>query len=186
MRTPPGGTEIGSGCMQAMDIVEFGPLTTELKHELEGNEEDPFDTRGIPLKFRPKDQHVGLRDDLGRLVASTGLVVVEVEVGQQRFPVVGFGGVIVKSGQRGRGLAREILAAALEKARSLGPAFAILFCHEDRAGLYQRVGFVKVNDEVVVRQPAGHAPMPQQTMWRSLQPNTSWPAGKLIMHSLPF
>ncbi len=175
-----------SGCIQAMDIVEFGPLTAELKHELEGNEEDPFDTRGIALHYRPKDQHIGLRDDCGRLVASTGLVVVEVEVGRQRFPVVGFGGVIVKAQHRGRGLAREVLAAALGKAGNLGPTFAILFCHDDRAGLYRKVGFVAVNDEVVVRQPEGHARMPQQTMWQSLQPNAHWPAGKLIVHSLPF
>jgi predicted N-acetyltransferase YhbS len=172
--------------MQAMDIVEFGPLTAELKHELEGNEDDPFDTRGITLQFRPKDQHVGLKDDFGRLVASTGFLVVEVEVGRQRFPVVGFGGVIVKAEQRGRGLARQLLRAALRKARSLGPAFAILFCHEDRADLYRKLGFAEVSDEVVVRQPGGYAPMPQRTMWRSLKPDRRWPDGKLTVHSLPF
>ncbi|MBV9336575.1 MAG: GNAT family N-acetyltransferase [Solirubrobacterales bacterium] len=169
-----------------MDIVEFGSLTAELRHELEGDEEDPFNTRGIALQFRPKDRHIGLKDDLGRLVASTGFLVVEVKVGRQRFPVVGFGGVIVKAEQRGRGLARQLLRAALWKAKSLGPAFAILFCHEDRAGLYKKFEFAEVNDEVVVRQLAGYVPMPQRTMWRSLKPDRQWPAGKLTVHGLPF
>jgi predicted N-acetyltransferase YhbS len=80
--------------------------------------------------------------------------------------VVGLGGVIVKAEQRGRGLARQLLRAALRKARSLGPAFAILFCHEDRADLYRKLGFAEVSDEVVVRQPGGYAPMPQRTWVR--------------------
>ena len=172
--------------MQGMEIVEFGPLTAELKHELEGDEQDPFDTRGITLEYRPKDQHIGLQDDLGRLVASTGLVVVEAEVARHRFPVVGLGGVIVKAEYRGRGLAREVVRAALAKATSLGPAFAILFCHEDRAGLYRKLGFTVLSEQAIVRQPDGQAVMPQQTMWRSLQPDTQWPPGKLIVHSLPF
>ena len=41
--------------------------------------------------------------------ASTGMLVVEVEVQVQRFSVVGFGGVIVRADHRGRGLAREIV-----------------------------------------------------------------------------
>ena len=169
-----------------MDIVEFGRLNEELKRALEGDEQDPFDTRDISLQYRPKDRHIVLRDDAGRLLASTGFVIVEAEVDGQLFPVVGLGGVIVKADQRGRGLARQILAAALRKAKTLGPAFAILFCHEDRAGLYQKIGFVEIDDEVVVQQPEGLAPMPQQTMWRALQPDRRWPTGKLIVHSLPF
>jgi predicted N-acetyltransferase YhbS len=169
-----------------VEIVEFGHLTAELRYELEGSEQDPFDSRGVPLQFRPKDRHVGLRDDRGRLVASTGLVIVDAEVARQRFSVVGFGGVIVTAEQRGRGLARKVLAAALRKAKSLGPAFAILFCHDDRAGLYQKIGFTTVVDDVVVQQPGGYASMPQQTMWRSLSPGARWPAGSVIVHSLPF
>ena len=30
------------GCMGAVEIVEFGPLTEEEKRELEGDEQDPF------------------------------------------------------------------------------------------------------------------------------------------------
>ena len=170
----------------SMDIVEFGSLTAAQRSELEGDERDPFDTRGITLQYRPKGLHVGLREDLGQLVASAGLLVVEVEVDRERFPVVGIGGVIVTAQQRGRGLGRQVMEAALAKARSVGPAFALLFCHDDRAGLYRKLGFAEVSGEVVVQQPVGCAPMPQRTMWRPLRRNARWPAGNVVVHSLPF
>ena len=169
-----------------MDIVEFGPLTDEIRRELEGDEQDPFDASGNSLQFRAKDQHVGLRDGSGRLVASTGIVVVEVEVDDNRLSVVGLGGVIVNAHNRGRGLGRRVVEAALMKARKLGPAFAILFCHDDRAGLYLKVGFSPVTAEVVVRQPDGYASIPQRTMWRALHGKVAWPSGRVVVHSLPF
>ena len=51
--------------------------------------------------------------DDGRLVASTGFVVVEAEVAAARFEVVGIGGVIVNQAYRGRGKAM-ILPPALD------------------------------------------------------------------------
>jgi predicted N-acetyltransferase YhbS len=171
---------------KGVEIVEFGLLTEAHRRDLEGDEQDPFDARGIGVEFRPKDKHVGLRDGAGRLVASTGMVVVEVEVERERFSVVGLGGVIVNADHRGRGLGRRVVQAALVKARNLGPAFAMLFCHDDRAGLYHKVGFSRVDAEVVVRQSDGYAPMPQWTMWRPLHVKLRWPPGKVVVHSLPF
>jgi hypothetical protein len=52
-----------------MEVIEFGPLTTRQRRELEGDERDPFNAVGITLRYRPKDRHVGLRDKSGRLVA---------------------------------------------------------------------------------------------------------------------
>src|SRR5437764_6194434 len=152
-----------------MELVEFGSLTEAHRRELEGDEPDPFDATGITMQFRAKDRHVGLRDGAGRLVASAGIVIVDVEAERRRFPVVGFGGVIVNAQHRGRGLGREVVQAAIRNARSLGPAFAMLFCHLDRAGLYQKLGFSPVGAEVVVQQSAGYASMPQQTMWCALR-----------------
>lgn len=167
-------------------VIEFGPLTDEYRCALEGDEVDPFDAAGIGLRFRPKDRHIGLQDESGRLVASAGMVLAEVEVHGERFPVVGLGGVIVTAPYRGRGLARAAVEAALARARRLGPAFAILFCHDDRAGLYRRLGFVDVLDAVVVEQPDGHAQMPQHTMWFALDDNATWPAGAVTLCGLPF
>src|SRR5271167_3999759 len=115
-----------------MRIVEFGRLGPEQRADLEGDEDDPFDSAGSTLAYQPKHCHVGIQDDRGRLVASTGMLVVEVAVRRRRYSVVGLGGVIVRADHRGHGLAREVVQAALATARTLGPAFALLFCHEDR------------------------------------------------------
>jgi hypothetical protein len=63
-----------------MEIVEFGHMTAGQRGELQGDEDDPFGGAGITLEFQRKQQHVALSDERGRLVASAGMVVVEVEV----------------------------------------------------------------------------------------------------------
>lgn len=169
-----------------MRLIEFGPLTDGRRSELEGDEDDPFGSRGNPLLYGPKDLHVALEDEAGRLVAATGIVVAEVEVGEQRFPVVGLGGVIVNQDHRGRGLGRRVVEAALRKAETLGPAFALLFCDQNRVGLYRKLGFAEVGEEVVVEQPTGPAPMHQRTMWRALREGSHWPPGRVVVRGLPF
>ena len=169
-----------------MEVVEFGRLSDQQKRALEGDEHDPFDAARIALRFRPKERHVGLQDDSGRLVASTGMVVVDVEVDGDLLPVVGLGGVIVSAPNRGRGLARRVVEVALSRARQIGPRFAILFCHEDRAGLYRRLGFVEMPGDVLVEQRSSYATMPQRTMWIALHDDATWPPGNVIVHSLPF
>ena len=168
-----------------MEFVEFEHMTTGRRDELEGDENDPFDEQGITLRFQRKDRHVGLRDDHGRLIASAGLLVVEVDVGGERFPVVGLGGVIVNVNHRGRGLARTVVNAAIAKAATLGPKFVILFCHEDRTGLYRRLGFEELEPPVLVRQPQGYVEMPMRTMWRALAGDARWPDGRLTVDDLP-
>jgi GNAT superfamily N-acetyltransferase len=174
-------------------VVEFGRLTQARRAELEGDELDPFDVSGVTLQFRPKERHVALQDERGRLIASTGMVVAEVEVGGARLAVVGIGGVIVNARHRGRGLARRVVEAALERARELEPRhparpaeFALLFCLPDRVGLYLRLGFTEIADEVLVKQPVGYAPMPLRTMWRALREGAQWPEGPVVLQGLPF
>ncbi|MGH2851141.1 MAG: GNAT family N-acetyltransferase [Solirubrobacteraceae bacterium] len=168
-----------------MEVVEFGPLSDEQRSELEGDEADPFDAVGITLEFRAKERHVALRDD-GRLVASAGLTSTQVSVGDRRFEVVGLGGVIIAAAWRGRGLARRVVEEALVRARASGLQFVMLFCHPDRAGLYERLGFMTITSPVRVKQAHGFAPMAQRTMWRPLEPGASWPAGDVTVHDLPF
>lgn len=170
----------------ALNAVEFGTLSLGRRAELEGDEHDPFDAAGSTLAFQPKQRHVALADADGRLVASTGMLVVEVEVARERFPVVGIGGVIVNARHRGRGLAREVVQTALARAASLGPAFALLFCHPDRRGLYHRLAFAELTVSVRVRQPGGYATMPLRTMWRPLQTGAIWPDGPVTVCGLPF
>lgn len=169
-----------------MELVEYGPMTEEQRVELEGDEQDPFDGAGTPLQWQAKDRHLGLRDDQGRLVAQAGLVVADVEVAGQSFAVVGLGGVIVNAAYRGRGFARQVIEAALEKAETLGPEFVLLFCHQDRAGLYRRFGFAEVTSEVLVEQAEAQVVMPMRAMWRALRLNASWPDGPVMVYGLPF
>lgn len=170
-----------------MDIVEFGALTDAYREQLEGDEDDPFDAAGSPLQWRGKDRHIALRDAGGRLVASVGLLTAEIRVGADGvMPIVGVGGVIVAAPHRGRGLAREVLTAALDRAQTLGPPLALLFCHPDRAGLYERFGFSEATARVVVEQPDGPVEMPHVTMWRALHPGATLPDGPVTLLGLPF
>jgi GNAT superfamily N-acetyltransferase len=169
-----------------VEIIEFGPLTPELRAELEGDEHDPFDAEGVDLHFRPKDRHVALRDHDGRLVASTGMLVVDVDIAAERIPVVGFGGVFVAADHRGRGLARQVIRAALARAQTMGPAFALLFCLPSRAGLYLKLDFARITAPVSVEQPDGLREMPQHAMWHALAPGQAWPPGPVTLRSLPF
>ncbi len=170
-----------------MEVVEFGQLIDAQRAALEGDEVDPFDAAGNTLCWRAKDRHVALRGSGGRLVASVGLLVADVRVGDEGVvPVVGIGGVIVTAAHRGQGLARRVLLEALRIAGTLGPSLALLFCHRDRAGLYARLGFVEAPRPVLVEQPNGPLPMPLVTMWRGLGPGVTVPSGQLALLSLPF
>lgn len=170
-----------------MEVVEFGPLTDVQWAELEGDEVDPFDAAGTSLHWRSKDRHVALRGPDGRLVASAGLVVAEIQVDQSAVvPVVGIGGVIVSAPYRGQGLGDRIIVEALGRAATLGPAIAMLFCHRDRAGLYARHGFVEIAPPVLVHQPGGPVEMPHVAMWRALREGEPIPRGDVILDGLPF
>ena len=168
------------------DVVEFGLLSDSQRAELEGDEADPFDAAGNTLVWRGKDRHVALAGPDGRLLACAGLVLAKVEVGGAELPVVGIGGVIVNARYRGQGLGRRIIVEALARAATMGPALAMLFCHRNRAGLYERHGFVEIPPPVRVEQPRGLAEMQQVAMWRPLREDMLLPQGDVVVRSLPF
>jgi predicted N-acetyltransferase YhbS len=124
--------------------------------------------------------------DGDQLVASAGLTTATVGVGDAQFDVVGLGGVIVRADRRGEGLARRVVEEALVRARRIGPAFVILFCHDDRSGLYERLGFAIVHSPARVQQPGGFEPSAQLMMWHALQPGVSWPDGEVTLFGFPF
>jgi GNAT superfamily N-acetyltransferase len=170
-----------------VEVVDSGPLTDAQRAELEGGEEHPFGTEGIELCWRAKERHVMLRDDEGGLVASTGLLVAEVNVADSEpFQVVGVGGVFVTRAHRGQGLALVVVEAALERAARMGPAVAMLFCRDAVVGLYRKLGFELVEPPVHVLQPTGSAVMPVNTMWRPLIADAAWPRGEVFVQSEPF
>src|SRR5947209_6629024 len=60
-----------------MEITRFGALSDQDRAQLEGDEPDPFDAAGIGLTFRPKERHVGVRDETSRRSGSAGVPLAE-------------------------------------------------------------------------------------------------------------
>jgi predicted N-acetyltransferase YhbS len=113
-------------------------------------------------------------------------VVVDVEVAGESFPAVGVGGVIVARAHRGRGLMRRVLDIALERAATLGPEYALLFCAPELSRRYVRFGFHAVAAPVVADQPDGTMEMDLVCMWRPLHAGALWPEGPVRLLGLPF
>lgn len=172
---------------QLVELIEFGKLSSERYAELVGDEQDPWDAADSTLEWRPKDRHVAVRDDDGMLAAAAGLVVADVQFGEQApVPVVGIGGVIVVARHRGRGLGRQVISEVVRCAQNLGPEMAMLFCRPDRAELYRKYGFAEVPGRVLVDQSTGVLQMPPVTMWRPLTEGVRLHDGVVRVHGLPF
>jgi len=170
-----------------MELVELeGDHTAGERAQLHDGEENAFQSSHLGLYWEDHERRLVLLDD-GRMIACAGLLVADVTVLDSTFGVVGVGGVIVTHTRRGEGLARRVMAGALDRAAQLGPAHALLFCRPDRAGLYAKLGFEHVRAPVEVGQPEGRrAAMPIDTMWRPLRDGATWPPGPVSLPGLPF
>ncbi|MFK0295347.1 GNAT family N-acetyltransferase [Streptomyces sp. NPDC090442] len=149
-----------------------------------GDGPDPFGVDSAGLTWLPKEEHFGIR--LGdRLVAHAGLRRLPLVLGGAETSVIGVGGVAVAPDVRGRGLARRVVAAALDHARTMGPPHALLFCRPPLVALYARLGWREVREEVRVEQPTGPVVMPLRTMWTPLRDGATWPPGPVRLLSAP-
>ena len=172
-----------------MKLIEFGRLSDEQNAELVGDEEDPWGADEFGLEWLPKDHHVAVCDDDGKLLAIAGLVVVDVQFGAEPpVPVVGVGGVIVTASHRGQRLGQRVISEAVTRAETMGPEIAMLFCRTEIAGLYRQHGFIEVPGRVLVDQPGGTVEMPEGgvTMWRPLKVGARPPGGTVRVNGLPF
>lgn len=167
-------------------VVRLADYTRADVEEILGVGDDPFGVAYTGLSWLPKDVHFGVRGASGRLVAHTGLLRLPLTVGGVDLDVMGVGGVAVSAGTRGRGLARTVVGAALDHARTLGPRYALLFCRPPLVALYRRLGFREVAGDVHVEQPEGRVVvMPLRTMWTPLHEGAAWPEGPVRLRSLP-
>ncbi|MFD9886559.1 GNAT family N-acetyltransferase [Streptomyces alboflavus] len=179
-----------------MDDHDFGALTAVRldaysradQNEILGDGDDPFGVAGTGLTWLPKEEHFGVRSEAGRLVAHAGLLRLPMAIDGSATEVIGVGGVAVAPDLRGRGLARTVLAAALDHARTLGPRHALLFCRPPLVALYDRLGWRALTGDVHVEQPDGPVVMPLRTMWTPLgegREAAPWPVGEVRLLSFP-
>ncbi|MEV8313477.1 GNAT family N-acetyltransferase [Streptomyces sp. NPDC059900] len=165
--------------------VRLARYTKADQEEILGVGDDPFGVAGAGLAWLPKEEHFGARHD-GRLVAHVGLLRLPVAIGDTETEVVGVGGVAVAPDMQGRGLARLVLAAALDHARTLGPQHALLFCRPPLVALYQRLGWHPLDTDVLVEQPGSRVvTMPLRTMVTPLRDDAFWPSEPVRLFSLP-
>ncbi|MFJ5546146.1 GNAT family N-acetyltransferase [Streptomyces sp. NPDC093225] len=164
--------------------IRLTHYTTADQSEILGGGADPFGVAHTGLTWLPKDEHFGIRLG-GRLVAHAGLLRLPVSIGEVATETVGVGGVAVAPDLRGRGLARLVIGAALDHARTLGPEHGILFCRAPLVPLYERLGWHALDQDVRVEQPGGPVPMPLRTMWTPLHKGVNRPTGTLRVHSFP-
>ncbi|MEW2131013.1 GNAT family N-acetyltransferase [Streptomyces sp. NPDC005435] len=170
---PPAGT--------AVRLPHYTPAD---QAEILGGGPDPFGVADTGLTFLPKEIHFGIRLN-GRLAAHTGLLELPLSIGSLTTQAIGIGGVAVAPDVRGQGLARRVLTAALDHARTLGPAHGLLFCRPPLVPFYEHLGWHALTVDVSVEQPGGPALMPLRTMWTPLRAGAGWPGGAVRLLSFP-
>ncbi|MDI2124574.1 GNAT family N-acetyltransferase [Yinghuangia seranimata] len=170
--------------MSAPEVVRLDHYGKAGQAAILGDGPDPFGVADVGFTWLPKELHFGVMWD-GRLVAHTGLLRIPVTLAGTDTDVIGVGGVAVATDARGQGLARLVVGAAVDHARTLGPEFGLLFCRPPLVALYERLGWHRVENDVVVEQPDGPAVMPLATMWTPLRDGAAWPDGDLRLRSFP-
>ncbi|MDC0769913.1 GNAT family N-acetyltransferase [Streptomyces sp. HD] len=172
----------------APTAIRLPGYTKADQQEILGTGDDPFGVDGAGLTWLPKDEHFGIRHG-DRLVAHAGLLRLPVAIGNAETAeteVMGVGGVAVAPDLRGQGLARLVITAALDHARTMGPQHALLFCRPPLVPLYQHLGWHPLDTDVLVEQPESRVvTMPLRTMVTPLHDNAHWPSGSVRLFSLP-
>lgn len=165
-------------------VVRLPRYTKADQGEILGGD-DPFGVASVGLTWLPKEEHFGVRRG-DRLGGPRRLLRLPVAIGAAETEVVGVGGVAVAPDMRGHGLARLVVAAALDHARTMGPHHALLFCRPPLVPLYQRLGWHPLDQDVLVEQPETRVvTMPLRTMVTPLRDDAHWPAEPVRLRSLP-
>ncbi|MEV6766649.1 GNAT family N-acetyltransferase [Streptomyces sp. NPDC051105] len=169
----------------APTVVRLPQYTKRDQDEILGDGDDPFGVAAAGLTWLPKREHFGIRY-ADRLVAHAGLLQLPVAIGDVEAEVVGVGGVAVAPDMQGQGLARRVVTAALDHARTMGPQHALLFCRPPLVPLYRRLGWHPLDKEVLVEQPENRlVTMPLRTMVTPLRDNAYWPSEPVRLFSFP-
>jgi GNAT superfamily N-acetyltransferase len=167
----------------SIEISSSYPL--EVKLDIADGDEDPSRTHGYNLSWRPTETHIFVSAE-GRKMCHVGLVRQTIAISGVSFDVAGAGGVLVRSGVRGRGYGRVAMTAAEEFAsREMKVDFMLLFCREAVRPWYDALGWRKVLGATWAEQPNGSIVLPLDSMWKSLS-GARWPDGDVYLHSRPW
>ncbi len=147
---------------------------------------DPYGADDLGITWAEKRHHLLLLDDDGRLVGHAGWIPVEMEAEDGPLSGVGLGGVLVHRDRRGGGIGTVLVSEAAERMRRLGRPFGFLFCRSVRVPFYERNGWHRTANQVVVDQPSGPLVMPLETCWTAFTPGASLPDSELRLRALPF
>lgn len=144
-----------------------GATTRELRRRVLRSHQRPEDP--MPGDDRPDARHLAAFDDDGRLLG-TCLVFAEPCSWRPERPAWILRSMAVEPDAQGRGVGREVLAAALDTARDGGAA--LLWCHarDTAAGFWRAMGFrdrwPDGDDRQVYVEPSTQ--IPHRDMWRTL------------------
>ncbi|MFC1713852.1 GNAT family N-acetyltransferase, partial [Candidatus Poribacteria bacterium] len=152
-----------------------------------GWSDDVFGSAHFDLRCRPADWRFVVYVD-EQVVSQAGIVNHVVIIGNQKVSVGGIGGVLTIPSARLKGHARAMLQAALDfMHREWGAEFGFLICLDRMIPFYQKLGWQKVVDTVIMDQPSGKMPLPSglSAMVFPCQ-DEEWPAGTVEMNSMPW
>ena len=161
-------------------------LTQEQKDRLWNWSDDIFGANHLQITWRPKEWHILVHDDEDLLMAKASALKHDVLAGGETITVGGIGGVLSLPEARGKGLAQ----AAMKRAESfmredLHASFGFLFCFDRLLPFYNRLGWRRLESEVLIEQEDGERPAPLNAMILPLR-GQKWPDGRVQLRSLPW
>ncbi len=160
-------------------------LSEAERQSLFGWGENIFGVEDANFRWRPKDFHF-VTEEGGRAVSHVGVLKTQVKAGGRALTVGGVGGVVTVPEAQGRRLVHEAMRqAASFICHELGAEFGMLFCLPRLAPFYARQGWLPVEDEVEIEQPAGKVVWPYHVMVLPCGEGT-WPAGRVEVGGLPW
>ena len=169
----------------SVEIRYAESLTPEEGQALFGWGENIFGTEDAGYTWRPKNHHF-ITEEGGRAVSHVGVVKTTVGVSGRELTVGGVGGVVTRPEAQGRHLAHAAMRqAAGFICHELGADFGMLFCLPRLEPFYARQGWLAINDEVELDQPAGKVVWPYRVMVLPCG-GREWPAGRVEVGGLPW
>jgi hypothetical protein len=109
-----------------------------------------------------------------------------VRAGEASVTVGGVGGVVTRPEAQGRRLVHAAMREAADFiCRELGAEFGMLFCLPRLAPFYARQGWLMLEEEIEIEQPAGSVVWPYHVMIRPCG-ERAWPPGRVEVGGLPW